>query len=402
MEKIVIIGAGIAGVTAAENIRKNNKDIEIVIISNENYLPYSRIKLSKYISCDINYDDLLIHKNQWYKDLNIKIILSSEVTKVLPGEKAVILCSGDRIEYTKLIFASGSRPFMPPFKGLNKTGIFSVRKLEDIINITKYIEDHEAKNIVIIGGGVLGIEAAWSIKEKNSNLIVGIIENASRMLSRQVDEEGSEVIKKMFDDNNINLYLGETVQDICNGCDDTNDEVSYISLGNGNRVAADVVIISAGIRSNINIAKECNINVNSGIIVDKNMETNLKDIYAAGDVAEYEGHIWGLWAVATEQGRIAGLNAIGISTEYVETAPVSLLKVMGVSIFSAGEVNNKDIFSIKYENGIYTKAFLKDGKLKGVVLIGDTKKGFSLKKAIDGERDFSKELDQGVNLLHIL
>jgi nitrite reductase (NADH) large subunit len=161
------------------------------------------------------------------------------------------------------------------------------------------------------------------------------------------------------------------------------------------------VIISAGIRSNLELLEQTGINTNKGIIVDKFMRTNIENVFAAGDSAEYNGMVWGIWPVSVEQGKIAGLNSIGISEEYKEIVPSNLLQIAGMNVFSTGDISDFNS-GIKYNSGTYAKIFFDDDKIKGAILMGDTKKGFTLKKAIEERKQFSKEQIESENILNYL
>ncbi|MDF2673200.1 MAG: FAD-dependent pyridine nucleotide-disulfide oxidoreductase [Clostridiales bacterium] len=395
MEKVTIIGGGIAGLTAAETIRKSNSEVKISIITDEEYYPYSRIKLSKYINSYINFEDLYIHKQSWYEDMNINIITSRSVEKINSSSKEVTLDNGDVLSYNRLIIASGGYNFIPPFPNVNLKGVFSVRNIHDIKQIQGHIKENQVKKVGIIGGGLLGIEAAWGLKS-SGDFNISIIETAPRLLPRQLDEEGSLILEKLINDNGITVYKGDGVKEISG-----EGLVSGIELNSGTMVEAELVIVSTGIRSNLSLAKDIDIPVNRGIVVDKYMKTNNEDIFAAGDCAEYNGMVYGIWPVATEQGKIAGLNAIGIREGYKEIVPSNMLQVMGINVFSTGDISEGSSV-IKYDNGLYTKLFIKDNSICGAILIGDTKKGFALKKAIEEKRDFSREISENINLLSII
>lgn len=395
MEKIIIVGSGIAGVTAAENIRKINKDVEISIITDEKFYPYSRIKLSKYIYKPLNIEELYLHKGDWYKRQNIKVILSRELNRIIPEENSIVLSNEEKITYDKLILANGSSSFVPPIRGNELNGVFTVRKAEDINKINNYINEMKVKNVTVIGGGLLGIEAAWSIRE-NSNININIIEASPRLLPRQLDEEGSQILENIVNENNVTLYKAYGVKEISG-----NSHVEKVILENGNEVISDLVIISAGVRSNIKAVLDSKINVNRGIIVDDRMKTNYDNIYAAGDVAEFNGNVWGIWPVAMEQGKVAGINSAGTEIHYNEIIPSNLLQVMGVSVFSAGTINDKGAQAVKYD-GIYSKLFFKEGFIIGGIVMGDTKKGFKIKTAIEQKRNFSKELLNNVDIMKII
>ena len=294
-----------------------------------------------------------------------------------------------------MILANGSSCIVPPITGANIEGVFTIRKAKDIFLIHDFIKANDIKNITIIGGGLLGIEAAWALKQSSNIFNISIIDNSGRLLSRQLDEEGSSILKDIMVKNGINLYTG--VKEIYG-----NKSVNYIELVDGGKLPSEMVIISAGIKSNTGIAKESGININKGIIVDSKMKTNLDNIYAAGDCAEFNNFIWGIWPVAMEQGKIAGLCSCGFETEYTEIVPSNLLQVMDVNVFSAGDISGKDSEQLKYEDNIYTKLFHKNGILCGAILIGDTKKGFALKKAIEKQTNFSEKIANGNNIMGLL
>lgn len=397
MERIIIIGGGIAGLTAAENIRKNKPDADIVIISDEEYLPYSRIKIGKFIYSSFKAEDILLHPEKWYEDNRIKVMLSTKAVKIYAESNTIELDSGEKMEYSSLVLANGSRSFIPPIPGSLKRGVFSVRNIKDIMAIQKYIDEFDSVNIAVIGGGVLGLESAWSLKSGGKNFNINIIEAAPRLLPRQMDEEGSLVIEGLLNQNSIGLYKGVSVKEIFG-----DGRVRHIELSGGSSIPADLVIISAGIRSNIDIARDAGIKTNKGIIVDRNMRTNFSSIYAAGDSAEYNGMTWGIWPVALEQGAVASMNASGIKTDYKEVVPSNFIQVMGVNVFSTGEISGEGLEEVKYGSGIYTKIFHRKGILCGAILVGDTHKGFAVKKAIEQARDFSKEIAAGTDLLQII
>ncbi|MCX7885443.1 MAG: FAD-dependent oxidoreductase [Caloramator sp.] len=385
MKKIIIIGSGIAALSAAESIRSVDKNCEVLLISEEEYLPYYRLKLSKYLSKDFNYEDLYIHNKAWYEENNINLLLSKTVTNI--DFKNKILYMGEETQnYTKLILACGSYSFIPPILGTDKKGVFTVKFLNDVLKINDYLKKNNYRNIAVIGGGLLGIECAYAFKEHKEIYNVNIIENSPRFLPRQLDEEGAYILEEHLKSKGLNLYKSAKIKSI-NG----DDCVKYIELEDGSKIYADVVIISAGIRSNINFLNNTEIIINKGIVVDKYMKTNIDDVYAAGDCCEYNNALWGIWPVALEQGKIAGLNSIGKNTLYNEITPSNLLQVAGLNVFSAGDISDNNE-SLKFNKGLYTKIFIKEGFIKGAILIGDTKKGYAIKKAIEDKKIFDENM----------
>lgn len=393
MMKFVIIGNGIAALQAAENIRKNNGESKITMISREKYNTYYRVKLSHLLGQQFDLGKLYVKPDQWYKDNNIDVLLKKNVLSVDTDKKIVKLDDGSILTYDVLIVASGSHSFVPPVKGNDKKGVYAVRSLDDVEKLNEYINGK--KRGVVVGGGLLGLEAAWSLGQTGYDMTV--IEFFPRLLPKQSDEEGSRIIEKIIENSGINLVLGAEVEEIIG------DPADGVILKNGIKIDADFVIFSAGVRPNLDVIKDSGIKINKGIVVDDFMKTNVDDVYAAGDVAEHNGKIYGLWTVALAQGRTAGLNAVGIKTVYKEVPPSSTLKVTGVDVFSSGDIFDEAAVSYRYKDGnTYYKLFVKENKLIGAILIGDISYSTKVKKAIDSGLDLKEFLISSKDAKEIL
>ncbi|EMT39946.1 MULTISPECIES: NAD(P)/FAD-dependent oxidoreductase [Thermoanaerobacter] len=391
--KYVLIGNGIAALSACENIRKNDKGGKITIISKEPYPTYYRLKLSQLLGKDLNFKSLLVKEENWYTDNDIELMLNTSVRKVDTKNKKLILSNDEIISYDRLIIATGSSSFIPNVLGREKKGVFAIRSLEDVKDLNEFIKDK--KKGVVIGGGLLGLEAAWTLRQNGYEITV--VEFFPRLLPRQADEEGSIILKDIIESNGINLLLGAEVTEI------TGQTVNGIILKDGTKMDADFVIFSSGVKPNIDIVKETEIKVNKGIIVDEYMRTNIEDVYAAGDVAEFNGKIYGLWTVAMAQGKNVGLNVSGNKTAYKEVAPSSTLKITGIDVFSAGDISGEENISKSYiGNNVYYKLYFKDGIIVGAILIGDIGKSTKLKNAIESKQDFSNILNKGFGAKDII
>ncbi|WHE08482.1 FAD-dependent oxidoreductase [Thermoanaerobacterium thermosaccharolyticum] len=389
----VIIGNGIAALSAAESIRKNDKESKITMITREPYNTYFRMKLSHLLGHEYELEKLYVRPESWYKSNNIDTMLKCSVVSLDTDKKIIHLDSSDKITYDKLIIATGSYSFIPPVKGRDKNGVYAIRSLDDVNNLNKYIKDK--KRGIVVGGGLLGLEAAWSLKQAGYD--INVIEFFPRLLPKQSDEEGSKIIENIIENSGIKLILNAEVAEI------TGDDADGVILKDGRKVQADFVIFSAGIRPNVDIAKDSDIKINRGILVDDFMRTNVDDVFAAGDVAEYNGKIYGLWTVAMAQGRNAGLNAAGIRTKYKEVIPSSTLKITGVDVFSSGDISGEKSTSYSYKDGnIYYKLFIKDNKLVGAILIGDISSSTKIKKAIDSGYNLKEILDSSKDAKSIL
>ncbi|MCB2289967.1 FAD-dependent oxidoreductase [Clostridium sp. CS001] len=389
-ERFIIIGNGAAGYYAAGAIRKRNSECYIEIISEERYLTYYRPSISDAIGKDIKEDSFYLSPKEWYVDNNITLTLGVQVQALNPNEKQVLFNDGSAIGYDKLILANGSKNFMIPVEGVDKPGVFSLRDIEDLKAInTKLIN---SKNVVIVGGGLLGLEAAYEISK--AGLHVSVVEFNNSLLNRQLDGESSLLLKTAVENQNIEVILGDSVKSI-NG----RSCVESVNLQSGKVIDSDLVLFSTGISPNKSIADNTDILTNRGILINENMETNIKDIYACGDVAEFKGMVYGNWATAVQMGKAAGTNAVGHSQELLPSIGVISFNSMGLTLLSVGEIpkeSSKTIILKDEENKIYKKLFFTKDILVGGILIGDTKSSAKLIMAIKGAKTLNQVLGEGL------
>ncbi len=367
-DSIVIIGNGIAGVSAAEAARKNNKEVRITIISDENYPAYYRLRLCELITNEQEYsNELILHDDQWYSDRNIEVILGKRVIKIYPDEKSIQLNTGENIKYCKLIIASGSSSRIPEVPGNDKSGVYGFRTLDDIKKIKEKLKN--ASEVVILGGGLLGLEAAYNLNRKGLN--VSIVELSQFLLPKQLDRKASLLFEKKVRSLGINLYCGLSARAIEGGA-----SVEKVILDNGYSIKTDFVLYSAGVMSNTGFAGYSGIDVGRGIVVDQRMMTQNPDIYACGDVAEFQRCMPGQWSVAMNQGRVAGINASGGEAEYSCSIMPYFLNTMGIKIYSIEDVGkNGGVYdTLEYSdegNYIYQKLFFLNECCVGGILMGD-------------------------------
>ena len=407
-ETYVIIGNGAAGFYAARAIRERNSKGIIKLISNEKEHSYVRTQLSDLISEEADNTFYLASK-KWYLENEITEILGVNVESINKETKKIILDNKTEISYDKLIIANGSYNFVPPTKVIldeNKTeieidssnyssikGIHSVKKLSDIERIKK--ELITAKNVVIVGGGLLGLEAANEIQKRNIN--VTVVELSDRLLPRQLDTEGSYFFNKLASTTDINLLLGECVKNISANA----NGVTTVNLNSGKSLDADLVIYSVGVRSNLDLAKTAGVICNRGIVVNSNMETNISDIYACGDVAELEGVYYGNWPAAIEMGKVAGANAACDNIKFEKFVSSVVFNAMNSQIFSAGVINFDDeslekIGFVDTKNNKYSKLFFQDDKLVGGILIGDMSSSVKIITGIQEGKSKATIISEGV------
>jgi nitrite reductase (NADH) large subunit len=405
--KVVIVGNNVAGTFSAQNLRFLNEDVEIEIYTQENYPYYTRVNLPELIPEKVQIDKLIVFKDDWYKDKNLNLHLNSRVTKIDP-EKNYVYINGKEnpISYDKLILALGSVPNIPPIKNAREMkgkGLFTLRTIDDTLEIKDYIQKSKVKNAIIIGGGLLGLELANQIKQ--TNLKTTVVEFFPRLLPRQLDDECSSMLKQEIESRGINVILNAATEEILG-----NGSVTGIKLKDGQVFDAGIVLIQAGIRATIDLAQNSGIETNRGIIVNEYLETSEKDIYAVGDCVEYKNQTWGIIPACMEQSKIVAASVLGLKKiEYQGTTPKNTLKIVGLELTSIGifdpskeEGGGWDILKrADKDDCCYQKLVLKDNTLKGAILFGENKAmSFVYKKM---EQDVSKEeLMEILDLYHYI
>lgn len=389
-ENFVIIGNGAAGFYAADAIRKRNKVAKITILSSEKYRTYFRPELSDYISTNLPDKTLYVADEKWYTDNNINVILGVTVKKIESKTKELILEDKSIIGYDKLIIATGSRNYLPPIKGVHLDGVYTLKSMEDAENIKKKIP--EIKNAVVIGGGLLGLEAAWEMKKAGVN--VTVIEFLPRLLPRQLDEVGGKTFASLAEKSGINIILGDSADKIIG-----TTKVEGVALKIGKPIPADLVLFSVGIRSNKELAEASGIEVHNGILVNNKMQTSEKDIFAAGDAAEYDHIVFGNWTAAVEMSKIAGASAAGDDVHFEGFVSSVMFNALNTSVLSLGEISpegGKKLEIADESTKTLKTLFFKNDILKGGYLIGDASSGGKLILAMQEGKTLNESLAEGI------
>jgi nitrite reductase (NADH) large subunit len=387
MPNYAIIGNGVAGTTAAENIRKMDKGGNITIVTDEDLPFYYRLRLNEYVSGDITEQDLIAKGDQWYRDQNIDLKLMTRIVRAELREKVIFTENNERLSYDCLLIATGSHSFIPPIKGSEKTGVFALRTIKDARDISAYTR--ETEGIVLIGGGLLGLEAGNALRKLGKRVMV--VEFFPRLLPRQLDVDGAKRLQKIMEGMGFSFRLGAKTQEITG-----DDHINGVVLEGGETLPAGMVIISAGVRPNIELADPLGLENDKGIKVDERLQTNQPDIYAAGDVAEFRGMPYGIWPAAMEQGKIAGANMAGGNKVYEGTTMVNTLKVVGIDLASAGNIDAENELEsrIVKDEKVYKKIVIENNKIIGCIMLGETKGFNKITKAISEYVDVSKIKDQ--------
>ena len=382
MTQYVIVGNGVAGTTAAEEIRKHDTNGAITIVTDEDLPFYSRIRLPEYIAGEVDENRLLIKKPEWYGNLNIDLKLKTRITAADPEKKTLTGPGNEKIPYDVLLVAAGSHSFLPPITGLDQRGVFSLRNIADARAISQWTEG--VAQVVLIGGGLLGLESGNAVRKLGKK--VTVVEFFPRLLPRQLDTPGAGMLQDMMEKMGFEFRLGAKTKEI------TGDEsVNAVMLEGGELLSAGMVIISAGVRPNMELSGFLGLDQDKGIKVDEKLRTSLPDIFAAGDVAEFKGMPYGIWPAAMDQGKIAGANMAGKSVNYQGTTMSNKLKVVGIELASAGNIDaDEQMVSkvVKNEN-LYKKIVFEDNKIAGCIMLGDTRGFNQIVKAMSEEKDVS-------------
>lgn len=389
--KYVILGNGTAGHNAALAIRSRDKEGSLVMVSDEPYRSYHRPQLTKALLSDMRIDQIAVKPEEWYEENGITQLLGFTAVKIDPEKKEVGLNDGRRLRYDKLIYALGSECFIPPIKGIEAGGVVAVRRFHDAQKVARLLSD--TKQAVVIGGGVLGLEAAWELCQ--AGVAVTVLEVAPVLMGRQLDAEAGELLKKICAEQGVRVETGVQVGEIVCGAD--GKRVGGVKLADGREIPAQLVIVSSGIRANIALAKAAGIRTERAVIVNEKMETNIPDIYACGDCAELKGVNYALVMQAMGEGKVAGAQAAGDSSAvYTLKEPALTFRGMNTSLFAAGDNGKNPALSYSTEEEsepdkhIYRKYYFTDDRLCGVILIGDTSKMMAMTKALEQHAEKGK------------
>ena len=361
-EIFTVLGGGVAALSAAKAIRARNETATIVLVSEEEVLPYNRPMLTKNLSREGLDTDLSIQPESWYEENRIYPMLGQRAAKLDLTAREITLESGMKLAYDKLVYALGARCFVPPIEGANLGGVYTIRSIGDAQTV--HAKAASGSKAVVIGGGVLGLETAWELKK--SGLEVTVVESMPRLLAGKLDEEASSLLTRIAEAAGVSIISNAKIARI-----EGESEVSAVLLADGTRIPADFVVVSCGIRANSALAEAAGLRTNRAVVVNANMQTSASRVWAAGDCAEYDGLNYGVWAEASQQGEIAGANAAGDELTYRPEAPALTMNALGTSLYAVGDIARADETDSHVKGQKMKKLFYSEGRLVGAILIGD-------------------------------
>jgi len=372
MKKLVVIGNGMAGMRCVEEILKRDADqFEITVFGAEPYGNYNRIMLSPVLSGEKTFDEIVINSPEWYAENKITLHTDAEVTEIDRAAKVVKSANGIEAAYDKLLIATGSEPFIIPVPGKDLDGVISFRDMNDVNVMEEAISQY--KNAVVIGGGLLGLEAAYGLQRRGMKATV--IHLMDTLMERQLDEAAGFLLKQELEGRGIDVLTGANTKEIIG----ENGRVKKVCLADGREIAADLVVMAVGIRPNVSLGQSAGLEVERGILVNDQLVTSDADIYSIGECVQHRGNCYGLVAPLYEMGKVLADHITGTDNAYQGSVTSTKLKVSGVDVFSAGDFSGgeacEDIVLRDAARGIYKRVVLKDNKVQGAVLYGDTTDG---------------------------
>jgi nitrite reductase (NADH) large subunit len=391
MPEYLIVGGGVAGAIAAQSILLSDPAAKVTLVGEEPYPYYYRPKLWEFLTGRLDLPALYFRPLEWYASQKIQLRLNVKATAIHPQEHQVILSSGESIPYDRLLLATGASPFLPTLPGIGLAGVFALRTLNDTKAI-RYFAAH-CRRAVVVGGGLLGLEAAHALS--SLGLGVTVVEMAPNLLPRQLDREGAWFLQTFLQSKGLRIFTGVQPSVVLGEA-----TVAGIRLIDGQDVAGELVLFSAGIVPRTELAASAGLEIQRGITVDSYLQTSAADIFAAGDAAEFQGRTYGLIPPAIEQARVAARNMTADrAIVYPGTLPSATLSVAGMEITSIGEATSdeKTLDILRQSDpasNVYRKLVLRDGVLVGAILINDPHAVLSIKQLIASRRNLSAVRDR--------
>ncbi|MEQ8592945.1 MAG: nitrite reductase large subunit NirB [Parvibaculum sp.] len=371
-QKLVVIGNGMAGCRAVEELLARAPDrYEITIFGAEPEVNYNRIMLSPVLAGETSFDEIVINGADWYAENGIELRSGEEVIAIDAASRVVTTDKGDRCAYDRLLIATGSLPFILPVPGAALDGVIAFRDIEDVRRMIRTAQG--GGRAVVIGGGLLGLEAANGLRALGME--VTVIHLMETLMERQLDEAAGFLLRRELEGRGIEVLTGATTEEIVG-----DEAVKGVKLKDGRTIQADLVVMAAGIRPNIALARDAGLHCNRGIVVDDSMRTSDPSILAVGECVEHRGLIYGLVAPIWEMCRAVGDTLADVGGAGYHGSVISTkLKVTGVDVFSAGDFaagdGREDIVYRDAARGIYKRIVISEDRVVGAVLYGDTEDG---------------------------
>jgi nitrite reductase (NADH) large subunit len=391
-QRLVVVGNGMAGMRTVEELLSRAPDrFEITIIGAEPHPNYNRILLSSVLAGESTFDEIVVNSQSWYEERGIRLVLGNPAVAIDRAARRVVLADGIAISYDKLLLATGSKPLAPPIPGLELKG---VRAFRDIADVEAMIDAARSDSrAVVIGGGLLGLEAGWGLRRRGMS--VAVVHLMPTLMERQLDAIAGELLRRALDGRGLVVFTNSQVEEILG-----TDRAEGILLADGRHIPAELVVLAVGVRPNIDLARTAALDANRGILVGDDMCTSDPGIYAIGECTEHNGQVFGLIAPIWDQAKVCGARLAGDDRAVYVPAPVfTSLKITGIDVFSAGvlaaaDEADEEITLHDAKGDLYKKLILREDKIVGSVLYGSVADGPWYAQLMREKTDISSVRDQ--------
>ncbi|WP_019424028.1 nitrite reductase large subunit NirB [Paenibacillus sp. OSY-SE] len=386
--QLVVIGNGMAGMNAVEQLMKLTDSCDITVIGQEPHPNYNRIMLSYVLDGSKTMDDIVINPRAWYDEAGITLHTGTTATRVDTTRRVVVMDNGHEVGYDRVIIATGSTPFILPVPGADKQGVIGFRSIEDCDRMMEAAKLYN--KAAVIGGGLLGLEAAKGLVQLGMD--VTVVHLPDFLMERQLDEKAARMLQTELERQGLKFALGKQTQELIGG-----ERVEGLRFSDGTELEAEFVVMAVGIRPNVELARASELTVNRGIVVDDYMRTSAPDVYAVGECTEHRGVCYGLVAPLFEQGAVLAKGLAGVETKPYEGSVCSTkLKVSGVDVFSTGLfLETPECVCVTFHDawkGTYKKIVLKDNVIAGAVLFGNIDNASKLERLVKQGAEMTEEL----------
>ncbi|HEX5344795.1 MAG TPA: FAD-dependent oxidoreductase [Duganella sp.] len=369
---LVVIGNGMAGMRTVEELYKLAPDMyDITVFGAEPHGNYNRILLSPVLAGEKSIDDIMLNTREWYVQHNITLHAGDPVVHIDRRKRIVRAKSGLEVRYDRLLIATGSKPFIIPVPGHQLNGVLAFRDIQDVETMLAMARNH--RNAVVIGGGLLGLEAANGLQRQGMSVTVVHVTDA--LMNQQLDKPAALLLQKALEAKGLKFMMQAQTEEILGP-----DRVTGVRFKDGATIPADLVVMTAGVRPNIELAKAAGLHCERAIVVDDTLQTYDPRIYAVGECVQHRSATFGLVAPIWDQARVCGAHLAGAGVRrYVQSTSPTRLKVTGVDLYSVGDFiggeGSEDLVLRDARRGVYKRLVIKDGRVTGAVLYGDVKDG---------------------------
>ncbi|MFM0751983.1 NAD(P)/FAD-dependent oxidoreductase [Paraburkholderia strydomiana] len=384
--RLVVIGNGMAGMRTVEELLKLAPDLyDITVFGAEPYGNYNRIMLSPVLAGEKSVDDIILNSRSWYEENGIRLHAGDPVVAIDRTRRIVRSRDGVEAGYDRLLIATGSKPFLIPVPGHTLPGVIAFRDIQDVETMLDAARSH--RHAVVIGGGLLGLEAANGLMRQGMS--VTVVHVTDSLMDRQLDRSASALLQQALERKGLRFLLKANTAEIVGP-----DRVTAVRFDDGTEVRADLVVMTAGVRPNIDLAKQAGLHCERAIVVDDTLQTYDPRIYAVGECVQHRTATFGLVAPIWDQARVCGAHLAGAGhRRYVQRATATKLKVTGVELYSAGDFiggpDSEDLVLRDPRRGVYKRLVIEDNRVIGAVLYGDVKEGAWYFDLIQSRTDIS-------------